>query len=140
MADPAATSEAKTPTRAKVALGLALAAFALSVWGALMAEGYLAGSPLNAARNAPGSEFTHASENARMVLAVVAYAVPFVLGVAAAVLGGRTVRTLDHHPGHRLGNFVAVFAVMIGSLAAVVSACMAFGVYGWPHIPDYYTT
>ncbi|HYH64147.1 MAG TPA: hypothetical protein VD866_05570 [Urbifossiella sp.] len=134
------TTETKTPTRVLVALGLALLALVLSLVGALLAEGQLAGSPLNAARNRPGADFTHASANARMVLALVAYVLPFVLGVAAAVLGGRTVRTLDHDPGHRLGHLFAVFAVMIGSLAAVVSACMAFGVYGWPHVPDYYTT
>lgn len=139
MADPAATTEVTIPRRAVVAVGLALAAFGLSLFGALMAEGQLAGSPLNAARNTPGSEFTHASENARMALALVAYALPFVLGFAAAVLGGRTIRSLDHHPGHRFGHLAAVMAVMIGSLAAVVSACMAFGVYGWPHVPHYYT-
>ena len=69
-----------------------------------------------------------------------AYGLPFVVGVAAAVLGSRLVRTLDHHQGHRLGHLFAVFAVMVGSLAAVVSACMAFGVYGWPHVPDYYAS
>ena len=134
------TTETKTPPRALVAFGLALAALALSLYGALMAEGHLAGSPLNAARNRPGAEFTHADQNGRMVLALAAYALPFVVGVVAAVLGGRLVRTLDHQPGHRLGHLFAVFAVMVGSLAAVVSACMAFGVYGWPHVPDYYAT
>jgi len=134
------TTETKTPTRAVVALVLALAALGLSLYGALMAEGHLAGSPLNVARNQPGAEFTRASENARLMLALVAYVLPFVLGVTAAVLGGRTVRTLDHDPSYRLGHLFAVFAVMNGSLAAVVSACMAFGVYGWPHVPDCYTT
>lgn len=89
------TTEAKTPTRAMVALGLAVAALAQSLFGTLVAEEQLAGSPLNAARNRPGADFTHASQNARMVL--VGYVLPFVLGVAAAVLGGRLVRTLDHH-------------------------------------------
>lgn len=133
------TTEPKTPTRALVALVLALAALALSLFGALVAEGQLAGSPLNTARNRPGAEFTHAAENARMLLALVAYGLPFVLGVAAAILGGRLANTLDHHPGHRLGHLFAVNAVMIGSLAAVVAVCMAFGVYGWPHVPRYYT-
>ena len=133
------TTEPKTPPRAQFAFGLALAALGLSLFGALVAEGQLAGSPLNAARNRPGAEFTHAAENARMLLAMVAYGLPFVLGVAAAVLGGRVVKTLDHHPGHRLGHLFAVIAVMVGWLAAVVSVCMAFGVYGWPHVPRYYT-
>lgn len=133
------TTEPKTPRRAQVALGLAMTALGLSLFGALVAEGQLAGSPLNVARNRPGAEFTHADENARMMLALVTYALPFVLGVVAAILGGRVVRTLDHQPGYRLGHLFAVNAVMIGSLAAVVSASMAFGVYGWPHIPRYYT-
>lgn len=133
------TTEPKTPPRALVALGLAVTALGLSLFGALVAEGQLAGSPLNAARNRPGAGFTHASENARLMLALVAFVLPFVLGVAAAILGGRVAGTLDHHPGHRLGHLFAVFAVMVGSLAAVVSVCMAFGVYGWPHVPRYYT-
>ncbi len=134
------TTETKTPRRALVALGLALVALVLSLYGALLAEGQLAGSPLNVARNRPGAEVTHAAENARTALAIVGFALPFVLGVTAAVLGGRLLRTLDHRVGHRLGHLFCVFAVMVGSLAAVVSACMAFGVYGWPHVPDYYTS
>ncbi|QDU21047.1 hypothetical protein [Urbifossiella limnaea] len=139
MADLTTTTETKTPTQAVAALGLALLAIGFSLYGALLAEDHLAGSPLNAARNTAGAEFTHASEGARTALAVVAYALPFVLGVVAAVLGGRAVRTLDNHPARRIGHLYAVFAVMVGSLAAVVSACMAFGVFGWPHVPHYYT-
>ncbi|MFO0798655.1 MAG: hypothetical protein U0804_14365 [Gemmataceae bacterium] len=140
MTDTTATPETKTPARAVVALSLSLLAIGLSLYGAMLAEEHLAGSPLNAARNTPGAAFTHASEGARKAVAVVAYALPFVLGFVAAVIGGWAVRTLDIHPAHRLGHLFAVFAVMVGSLAAVVSACMAFGVYGWPHVPHYYTS
>ncbi len=123
------------PRRAIAALALAVVAFGLSLYGSLLSEGHLPGSPLNAARGGIG---VAESENARIAVVVVGYALPFVLGVAAAVIGGRVLQSLDHQPGHRLGHFAAVFAVMVGGLAAVVSACMVVGVYGWPYVPHYY--
>jgi hypothetical protein len=140
MASAAATPPGRRlPSRAVLALLLALCAFGVSLYGALVSERHLAGSPLNVARSAAGAEFTHASENARIALALVAYGLPLVLGVAAGVLGTRTMRALSDRPEDRVQHFVAVLAVMVGGLAAVVSACMLIGVYGWPHVPHWYT-
>lgn len=124
--------------RAKFALLVALVAVALAVYGALVSEGQLAGSRLNAARNGAGAEFTQSSEATRMTIAVVAYKLPFVLGLVASLLGSRATRLLEQHPEDRIGHLAAVFAVMLGGLAAVVSGCMLLAVYGWPHVPGYY--
>jgi hypothetical protein len=125
-------------TRPIAALLLAVFAFGLSLYGSLLSELHLPGSPLNAARNANGAEFAR-SDAGLAGLLVVAYGLPFVLGIAAVVLGGRATRALEPQPADRVGHFAAVFAVMIGGLAAVVSACMLLAVYGWKHVPAWYT-
>ncbi len=124
--------------RAKVALVVALVALGLAVYGAQVSEVQIAGSRLNAARNASGAEFTQSSEAVRTAIAVVGYALPFVLGIIAGFLGSRATRLLEHHPEDRVGHLAAVFAVMLGGLAAVVSGCMLLAVYGWSHVPAYY--
>jgi hypothetical protein len=125
--------------RAKFALLIALVAVALAVYGALGSEMQLAGSRLNAARGGAGAEFSQSSEVVRTTVAIVAYKLPFVLGLVAGLLGSRATRLLEHHPEDRLGHLAAVFAVMLGGLAAVVSGCMLLAVYGWQHVPAYYT-
>ncbi|HEX4606738.1 MAG TPA: hypothetical protein VH092_00900 [Urbifossiella sp.] len=127
-------------SRAGAALLVALLALGLSLYGSLLSERHLAGSRLNEARNAPGAAFTRSSEGVRTAVAVGAYALPFVLGVVATVLGGWAMRGLERRPDERIGHLTAVLAVMIGGLAAVVSGCMLFAVYGWQHVPSYYTT
>ena len=138
MASAAPTEPARLLTRPVVVLLLAVFAFGLSLYGSLLSELHLPGSPLNAARNATGAEFAQ-SDAGLAGLLVVAYGLPFVLGVAAVVLGGRATQALEPQPAERVGHFAAVFAVMIGGLAAVVSACMLLAVYGWKHVPAWYT-
>jgi hypothetical protein len=121
------------------ALVVSVVALALSIYGGLVAEQHLAGSPLNQARLAPGAAFTRDSETARGVVAFVGFGLPVLLGVAGAAFGTRVMRRLGTGPEDRVRHLAAVFAVMIGGLAAVVAVCMLIAVYGWHHVPHYYT-
>ena len=82
---------------------------------------------------------TGRSKIARYSLQVVAFVLPFVLGLAAALMGGSAMTAIERSGGTRAGNFQAVFAIMIGGFAAVIGGCMIVSVYVWPHLPSLYT-
>lgn len=124
---------------AVAALVVALVASGLALYGSFLSELHLAGSRLNEARNAPGAAFTQNSKATRAWLQVAAYALPFVLGVAAALAGGEAMRAIERKGGKSGGYLAAVFAIMVGGLSAVVSGCMLLAVYGWKYVPAWYT-
>lgn len=152
-----------------IGFALALFALILAWYGSLHAEKHIAGSPLREARQSanvigePGPWYerlfdraevsvfgehldqkiltaTERSPAVRYLVELVAYALPFVLGLAAAILGGHTMSVIEKSTPRRSGNFQAVFAIMIGGFAAVIGGCMLVSVYLWPHLPSLYTT
>lgn len=122
------------------ALGMALVAIALSFYGSFLGEKHMASSPLNEARNAPGLEFTRDSKIVRYSHQLLAYFVPFALGVAATLAGAVGMRQIEKANGKYRGDTAGVFAVLIGGLAAVTSGCMILSLYVWKHLPSAYTT
>src|SRR5262249_40374284 len=122
------------------ALLTAVLAGALALYGSFLSQKHLAGSPLNVARDDPGLAVTRDSKLARYALQVVAYVLPFVLGVGAALMGGEAMKAVERSNGAKGGNRHAVFAIMIGGLAAVVAGCMILAVYVWKYLPTLYTT
>jgi len=146
----------------------AVVALLLAWYGSLYAEKHIAGSPLREARGSAGLPaepgpwyerlwervevrvlgdradtkilaLTERSKIARYSLQVVAFVLPFVLGLVAALVGGSAMTAIERSGGTRAGNFQAVFAIMIGGFAAIIGACMIFSVYVWPHLPSIYT-
>lgn len=79
------------------------------------------------------------SQVARYGLQVLAFFAPFGLGVLAALAGGEAMKAVQASDGTRAGNTLAVFAMMVGGLAAVVAGCMILSVYVWPLVPSAYT-
>jgi hypothetical protein len=147
---------------------LSLVALVLAFYGSLYAEKHIAGSPLRQARGSAGlpaepvSRFdrlwtyaetsvfgdrfdskmlalTERSKIANYSLQVVAFVVPFVLGIGAAVIGGRAMAAIERTRGQRSGNFLAVVSIMVGGFAAVISGCMLLSFYVWPMLPSLYT-
>jgi hypothetical protein len=153
---------------AKAGLVVALAAFALACYGSFAAERHLASSPLNTARAnvtpaEPTSwygrlvvraevaafgdrldrlmtEKTAHSRRVRLGLGAVAFVLPFVLGLAAALMGGYAMKLIERDTEKWGGNFEAVFAIMVGGLSAVISGCMILAVFGWRLVPSVYTS
>jgi hypothetical protein len=148
---------------------LAVLALLLAWYGSLHAEKHIAGSPLRAARQSadvigePGSwyerlvdraemsvfgeridriilEATERSPAMRFTMQFVAYVLPFLLGLAAAFMGGSAISAIERAGTARSGHFQAVFAIMIGGFAAVIASCMIFSVHVWPHLSSPYTT
>ena len=74
-----------------------------------------------------------------MLLQVVAFVLPFVLGLTAAFLGGNALSAIEQSGGRRSGSFQGVFAIMIGGFAAVIAGCLLFSIYIWPSVPSPYT-
>jgi hypothetical protein len=151
-----------------IGFGLSLVALVLAWYGSLHAEKHIAGSPLREARGSanviaePGPWYerlwdraettvfgerfdkkvlalTERSKIARYSLEIVAFVLPFVLGITAAILGGTAMTAIEKSHGRYSGNFQSVFAVMIGGFAAVIAGCMIASVYLWPHVPSLYT-
>ncbi len=149
--------------------GLAILSLLLAWYGSLHAEKHIAGSPLREARQPanvigePGPwyerlydraevslfgsrvnqivlEATERSPAIRRAMEFVAYVLPFVLGVAAAMLGGQAMSVIERSRTRDSGNFHGVFAIMIGGFAAVIAGCMIVSVYLWPHLISAYTT
>lgn len=79
------------------------------------------------------------SQTARYGLQVLAFFAPFGLGLLAALAGGEAMKAVQASEGKYGGNTLAVFAMMVGGLAAVVAGCMILSVYVWPHVPSAYT-
>ena len=120
---------------AVVAFVVSLLAGVLALYGSLMAENHIHGSPLNVARQRQGLPETRDSHVTRYTLETVAFVLPMLLGVGAALLGGEAMKAVEKANGRYTGSLPAVFAIMIGGLAAVVAGCMTFAVYVWPHVP-----
>jgi len=147
--------------------GLANVALVLAWYGSLHAEKHIAGSPLREARGSanviaePGPwhdrlfdrtevsvfgerfdkkvfEATARSKFANYSVQFVAFALPFLLGLGAALIGSSAMAEIEESGGARSGNFQAVFAIMIGSFAAIITGCMILSVYLWPHLPSIY--
>ena len=76
---------------------------------------------------------------ARYGLQALAFVAPFGLGLLAALAGGEAMKAVQGSEGKYGGNTLAVFATMVGGLAAVVAGCMILSVYVWPHVPSLYT-
>lgn len=122
---------------AVAALGVAVVAAGLALYGSFLSETHLPGSRLNVARGRPGLEALRESPAKRGWVQIGAYLVPFALGIAAGLLGGDAMRRIDANPRRYSGSLPAVFAIMVGGLSAVVSGCMILAVYGWPYVPAY---
>jgi hypothetical protein len=131
MVPPVVARRGKVHPVAAFALVVGLLAWALALYGSFLSELHLAGSPLNVARNHPGLESTRESKRTRIVLQVAAYFLPFGLGLVAAFSGGEAMKAIERRPGSYSGNVPAVFAVMLGGLAAVLSGCMILSMYLW---------
>jgi len=148
---------------------MSLIAIVLAFYGSMYAEKHIAGSPLREARGSAGlpAEATHwydralargettvfggridskmialttRSKIANYSLQIVAFMVPFTLGIVAALLGGWGMTAIERTGGIYSGNFQAVFAQLIGSFAAVIAGCMMLSLYVWPYLPALYTT
>jgi hypothetical protein len=150
-------------------IAMAVLAGVLALYGSMHAEKHLDGSPLRAARGSAGLPaqpesrlgrfwvrtevrafgdridnkmlaLTTRSKIANYSLQIVAYVLPFWLGLAGALTGGWAMKVIEHSGGKYSGNALAVFSMMIGGLAAVVAGCMMVSLYVWPHLPTLYTT
>jgi hypothetical protein len=150
-------------------IAMAVLAGALALYGSMWAEKHLAGSPLRTARGSAGLPaqpgpwyerlwvrgevtvfgdridhkmlaLTERSKIANYSLQLVAFVLPFWLGLAGALTGGWAMKVVQQSGGKYAGNTLAVFSMMIGGLAAVVAGCMMVSLYVWPHLPALYTT
>lgn len=157
----------KMHVTAKLGLGLAVVSLVLAWYGSLHAEKHLPNSPLRAARStgnapsAPGNWYerlwdraeaklfggsldakilalTSRSRTARIAVEVVAFWLPFVLGIVAALLGGWAMKCIERERDRYYGNFHSVSSIMAGGLASIISGCMILNIYVWPHIPSLY--
>jgi hypothetical protein len=150
-------------------IAMAVIAGVLALYGSMQAEKHLSGSPLREARGSaglpakPGSALerlwargeasvfgddidrkmlalTERSKIANYSLQLVAYVLPFFLGLAGALTGGWAMKVVQQSGGKYAGNTLAVFSMMVGGLAAVVAGCMLVSLYVWPLLPSLYTT
>ena len=146
-----------------------LVAAVLAFYGSMQSEKHIAGSPLREARGSAGLpaqpvaaheraiakvetsifgdqidrkllDLTERSKIANYSLQILAYFLPFALGLAAALTGGAAMRVVERSQGRFAGNTLAVFSIMIGGLAVVVAGCMIMSVYIWQWMPSVYTT
>ncbi|MFO0825529.1 MAG: hypothetical protein U0792_20815 [Gemmataceae bacterium] len=148
---------------------MSIVAILLASYGSLYAEKHLDGSPLREARGAAGLPaepthwydkaatrgektifgaeidrkvlaFTTGSKIANYSLQIVAFMVPFVLGIVAALLGGWGMSAIERATDKYTGSMQAVFAQLIGAFAAIIAGCMMVSYYVWPYVPAFYTT
>ena len=139
MVPPTGDRRRKVHPAAVFALVVGILASGLALYGSFLSELHLTGSPLNVARNDPGSEPTRVSKRTRIGLQVAAYFLPFGLGLVAAFSGGGAMKAIDHRPEAYSGSVPAVFAIMLGGLSAVLSGCMILSIYLWKYVPVGYT-
>ena len=59
---------------------------------------------------------------------------PIVLGLAAALLGGRSYRGIERAQGKIAGDGQAFFSIMIGLFAVIIGACTTFAALIWPSL------
>lgn len=148
---------------------MAVVAGVLALYGSMAAEKHIAHSPLREARGSSGLPaqpgvwyerlwtkgevsilgdridrkilaLTERSKIANYTLQLVAYVLPFFLGLAGALTGGWAMKIVQASDGKYTGNTLAVFAMMAGGLATVVAGCMMISLYLWPLLPSLYTT
>jgi hypothetical protein len=163
------TTRAPIHRMAWAGIVIAVIAGVLALYGSMAAEKHLARSPLREARGSaglpaqPGSgferlvvkgetslfgdridrkmlAFTERSKIANYSVQIVAYILPFWLGLAGALTGGWAMKVVQQSGGKYAGNTLAVFSMMVGGLAAVVAGCMMVSLYVWPLMPSLYTT
>lgn len=149
-------------------LAMAVVAGVLALYGSMIAEKHFANSPLRQARGSAGLPappttkfgklwvqgetalfgdrfdnamlaFTQSSKIANYSLQLVAYVLPFFLGLAGALTGGWAMKIVQQSDGRYSGNTLAVFSMLIGGAAAVVAGCMILSIYLWPYVPSLYT-
>jgi hypothetical protein len=147
---------------------LALFALILAWYGSLHAEKHLPHSPLLEARGIPKvpaepgpwyekiwnrtestifggnvdqkiRALTERSKIARYSLQIVAFGLPLVLGIVACLIGASALKAIEQSRGSFVGNFQAVFSIMIGGFASAIAGCMIVSIYIWPYIPSLYT-
>jgi hypothetical protein len=153
---------------AKVGLVTAVVAFVLACYGSFVAETHVSTSPLRKARPNAGlpaeptswygrliasaetkvlggrasevmAEKTGRSKLTRYTVQLVAFVLPFALGLAGALMGGEAMKAIEAANTKSGGNFQAVFAMLIGGLAAVISGVMCFAIFVWSVVPSLYT-
>ncbi len=169
MATSAGTAKVPVHGLAWLGFGASLFAVVLAFYGSLYAEKHLSGSPLREARGAAGLpatprswhervlanietslfgdridrkmvDITKNSNIANYTIQLIAFVIPFVMGITAALLGGWAMTIVERENGRYSGNFQGVFSILIGMFAAVISGCMMFSLYVWPNLPSLYHT
>lgn len=150
-------------------IAMAVVSGVLALYGSMHAEKHIAGSPLLVARGSaglpakPGSAverlwargetslfgddidrrmltWTERSKFANYSVQLLAYVLPFFLGLAGALTGGWAMKVVQQSGGKYAGNTLAVFSMLVGGLATVVTGCMMVSLYLWPLLPSLYTT
>lgn len=153
---------------ARIGFALSIVSVVFAFYGSLHSEKHIAHSPLREARGSSGLPaepmhwwehviargetsifgdrfdrkilaLTERSKAANYALQFLAFGLPFILGVGAAVIGGNAMTAIEKTNGKTSGHFQAVFAIMIGGFAAIISGCMILSLYVWPLIPSPYT-
>ncbi|MCZ2343711.1 MAG: hypothetical protein LC104_18235 [Bacteroidales bacterium] len=104
-------------TTATIGFTLAVAAFVLANYGALLA---------------PWHERAGDLLVPTALIPIVAYWTPFLLGLIAVGLGAVGLRAIERAQGRLGGDMPGVFAVMIGGLSAVIGAVQLFAFWIWP--------
>lgn len=147
---------------------ISLLALVLAWYGSLHAEKHLPNSPLSQARGIPRvpdepgpwyeklwhkaestvfggavdqkiRAYAETSKIARYSIQIIAFVMPFILGIVAALIGASALKAIELSRGTFVGNFQAVFSILIGGFASVIAGCMMVSIYVWPHVPSLYT-
>jgi hypothetical protein len=84
-------------------------------------------------------ELTERSKIARYSVQLIAFGLPFILGITACLVGATAMKRIEQTSFKYVGNFQAVFSIMIGGFASVIAGCMIVSFYVWPYIPSLYT-
>lgn len=59
---------------------------------------------------------------------------PIILGLGAAMLGGRAFKTIERSSGQLVGDGPAFFSLMISLFAAIIGLCTTFVTLIWPSL------
>jgi hypothetical protein len=59
---------------------------------------------------------------------------PILLGIGAALLGGRAFRSIERAQGTLGGDGFAFFSLMIGLFSVIMGVCSTFAALIWPNI------